>query len=111
MSLSVLSVFYGIFPQPAPATASSFRRTGRFHCFARPITERKIVDSNYLQSPKLREYLLETRKNIAVVIDYAAMEALKGDTLASVFKSMEILAEFPDQVDVRQRHQRSRHDA
>ncbi len=61
---------------------------------------RKIVDSNYLQSPKLREYLSETRKNIAVVIDYAAMEALKGDTLASIFKSIEILAEFPDQVEV-----------
>lgn len=61
---------------------------------------RKIVDSNYLQSPKLREYLSETRKNIAVVIDYAAMEALKGNTLASIFKSMEILAEFPDQVEV-----------
>jgi hypothetical protein len=61
---------------------------------------RKIVDSNYLQSPKLREYLSQTRKNRAVVIDYAAMEALKGDTLASIFKSMEILAEFPHQVDV-----------
>jgi hypothetical protein len=56
--------------------------------------------SNYLQSPKLRDYLSETRKNIAVIIDYAAMEALKGDTLASIFKSMEILAEFPDQVEV-----------
>jgi histidinol-phosphate/aromatic aminotransferase/cobyric acid decarboxylase-like protein len=44
--------------------------------------------------------LSETRKNIAVVIDYAAMEALKGDTLVSIFKSMEILAEFPDQVVV-----------
>jgi hypothetical protein len=61
---------------------------------------RKVVDSNYLQSPKLREYLSQTRKNKVVLIDYAAMEALKGDTLSSIFKSMEILAEFPDQVEV-----------
>lgn len=28
------------------------------------------------------------------------MEALKGNTLVSIFKSMEILSEFPDQVEV-----------
>src|SRR5712691_11179682 len=59
---------------------------------------RKIVDSNFLQSPKLPTYLSESRKNIAVIIDYAAMEAFKGNTLVSIFKSMEILSEFPKQV-------------
>src|ERR1041385_1784289 len=59
---------------------------------------RKIVDSNYMQSPKLRAYLAESRKNIAVVTDYAAMEAFKGNTLVSIFRSMEVLSEFPQQV-------------
>jgi hypothetical protein len=58
----------------------------------------KVVDSNYMQSPKLRTYLSESRKNVAVIIDYAAMEAFKGNTLVSIFKSMEILSEFPKQV-------------
>jgi hypothetical protein len=59
---------------------------------------RKVVDSNYMQSPKLRTYLSESWKNVAVIIDYAAMEAFKGNTLVSIFKSMEILSEFPKQV-------------
>jgi hypothetical protein len=59
---------------------------------------RKVVDSNYMQSPKLWTYLSESPKNVAVIIDYAAMEAFKGNTLVSIFKSMEILSEFPKQV-------------
>jgi hypothetical protein len=35
-----------------------------------------------------------------VLTDYAAMEAYKGDTLASLFRSMEIVAHFPKQVIV-----------
>lgn len=61
---------------------------------------RKIVDSNYLQNPKLRAYLAERPTNMAVLTDYAAMEAYKGDTLQSIFKSMAILSEFPAQVIV-----------
>jgi hypothetical protein len=58
---------------------------------------RKVVDSNFLQSAELRTYLADSR-NYAVITDYAAMEAYKGDTLASIFRSMEILAEHSEQV-------------
>ena len=61
---------------------------------------RKIVDSNYLQHPKLREFLLRSQSNSAVLTDCAAVEAYKGDTLQSIFKSMAILSEFPNQVVV-----------
>ncbi len=59
---------------------------------------REVVDSNQLQSDALRSYLAKSRRNIAVLTDYAAMEAYKGDTLASIYKSMAIVADFPDQV-------------
>src|SRR5271156_1612992 len=62
-----------------------------------PDPTRKVVDSNALQSPLLRTYLTKSINNVAVITDYAAMEAYKGNTLVSIFRSMEILAEFPRQ--------------
>jgi hypothetical protein len=59
---------------------------------------RKVVDSNFLQREELRTYLARSRRNYAVLSDYAAMEAYKGDTLASIYKSMAILSEYPRQV-------------
>lgn len=61
---------------------------------------RMVVDSNFLQRPELREYLAQSRQNYTVLTDYAAMEAYKGDTLASIYQSMEILAHYPQQVIV-----------
>jgi hypothetical protein len=61
---------------------------------------RKIVDRNYLQSPKLRDYLTESRRNRVVLTDYAAMEAFKGDALINIVTATEILCEFPKQVIV-----------
>ena len=61
---------------------------------------RKIVDRNFLQSPQLREYLSGSRNNFAVLTDYAAMEAFKGDTLANISQATEILSEYPKQVIV-----------
>jgi hypothetical protein len=61
---------------------------------------RKIIDRNFLQSPQLREYLAASRKNFAVLTDFAAMEAFKGDTLANISSATEILREFPKQVIV-----------
>lgn len=61
---------------------------------------RKVVDRNFLQSPELRKYLSSSRKNCAVITDYAAMEAFKGDTLANISSATEILSEFPKQVVV-----------
>ena len=62
-----------------------------------------VIDTNQMQShplrtDRLRNFLSSNPKNIAVITDYAAMEAYKGDTLSSIFKSMEVLSEFPDQV-------------
>lgn len=59
---------------------------------------RKVIDSNYPQSPALRDYLSASKNNLAVLADYAAMEAYKGDTLKSIYRSMAIVSEFPRQV-------------
>lgn len=61
---------------------------------------RVVVDSNQLQSKVLRTYLAKSKSNFAGLTDYAAMEAYKGDTLASIYKSMAIVCDFPDQVIV-----------
>ncbi len=61
---------------------------------------RVIVDSNQLQSETLRGFLSKSKGNFAVLPDYVAMEAYKGDTLASIYKAMAILADFPCQVIV-----------
>jgi len=44
---------------------------------------RTIVDSNFMQREELRSYLAASRYNYAVLTDYAAMEAYKGDTYRS----------------------------
>ena len=59
-----------------------------------------VVDSNQLQSPALHEFLSRSANNRAVLADFAAMEAYKGDTLSSIFKSMAIVSEFSAQVVV-----------
>jgi hypothetical protein len=61
---------------------------------------RKVVDSNYLQDDRLRIYLSASHDNYAVLTDYAAMEAFKGDTLVSISRSMEVLSQYPKQVIV-----------
>lgn len=61
---------------------------------------RKVVDSNFLQCAALGFYLGMSKENVAVLTDYVAMEAYKGDTFASIHKSMEILARYPKQVVV-----------
>jgi hypothetical protein len=61
---------------------------------------RKVVDSNFLQSDRLRDYLSTSPTNFAVLTDYAAMEAYKDNTLVSIYRSMAILAEYPAQVIV-----------
>ena len=61
---------------------------------------RKVVDSNYLESDRLLKYLSKTNRNCVVLTDYAAMEAYKGNTFASIYRSMRILSQFPKQVIV-----------
>lgn len=62
---------------------------------------RKIIDANYLKDDALYKYLTASSNNYAVLTDYAAMEAYKGDkknTLESILNSMCILCQFPKQV-------------
>ena len=56
------------------------------------------MQSDPLRTDRLRNFLSSSPKNTAIITDYAAMEAYKGDTLSSIFKSMGVLSEFPDQV-------------
>lgn len=58
----------------------------------------KVIDSNYLQSKALRDYLSANTNNFAVLTDSSAMEAYKGDTLKSIYPSMKIVCEFPRQI-------------
>jgi hypothetical protein len=58
---------------------------------------RLVIDSNALQRDELRTFLAKSKNNFAVINDYLAMEAYKGNTIASIFRSMEILTQFPHQ--------------
>lgn len=57
-----------------------------------------VIDSNQLEDETLRRFLVASKANRAVITDYVSMEAYKGNTLAKIYKSMSILADFPDQV-------------
>lgn len=57
-----------------------------------------VIDSNQLQSPKLRHYLASSKNNYAVLTDYSAIEAYKGNAFNSIFKSMEIVSDYPAQI-------------
>jgi hypothetical protein len=59
---------------------------------------RLVVDSNALHCETLRAFLSASPNNYAVLNDYAAMEAYKGDTLKSIFPSMKIASEFSRQI-------------
>lgn len=61
---------------------------------------RKIVDSNFLREPALRDYLSESTSNFAVLTDYSAMEAYKSRSLNTLYESMSILKQHPEQVIV-----------
>ncbi len=61
---------------------------------------RKVIDSNFLQDERLGHYLSRSPDHYAVLTDYAAMEAHKGDTLTTIYRSMGILSRYPKQVIV-----------
>ncbi len=58
----------------------------------------KVVDSNYLGTSELREYLAASPKNKVVVTDYLELEMLGGDTLETFLRSTDILAQYPRQI-------------
>ena len=51
-----------------------------------------VVDSNRLRDEELAIVLGSSRENVAVLPDYAAMEALKGAPVIGMFESFEILS-------------------
>lgn len=61
---------------------------------------RKVIDSNYLRTKELRDYLATSRENKVVITDYLKMEMLKGGGAAGMLKSIEIIAQYPKQVVV-----------
>lgn len=57
-----------------------------------------VIDSNALQTEELRAFLAKSKQNFAVLPDFSGMEAYKGDPLRTVYKSMAIVSDFPNQV-------------
>jgi hypothetical protein len=58
---------------------------------------RKVIDTNFLKSEKLREYLSDP-SNVAVVPDFVVMETLAGRDPTSICQQFKVLAEHPKQV-------------
>ena len=61
---------------------------------------KKVVDSNFLQCEALRAYLSKSFRHYVVMTDYAFMEAYKAHALEMLYRSMAILAQYPQQVIV-----------
>lgn len=61
---------------------------------------RKVIDSNYLRTKELRDYLAASRENKVVITDYLEMEMLKGGRPEGMLKSTEVIAQHPKQVVV-----------
>ncbi len=61
---------------------------------------KKVVDSNYFNSPELYDFLVESEENFAILTEYAAIEAYKGteNNVQGISDSMGILSKFPKQV-------------
>jgi len=59
---------------------------------------RKIVDSNFLRSPELRDFLSRDSSNMAVLTSYTSIESLGSSKLSTLFQNMEIVASFPQQI-------------
>jgi hypothetical protein len=60
---------------------------------------RKVIDTNYLKSAELKEYLA-TPGNQVVIPDLVLMERLRGGDLESICQELELLMQHPKQVVV-----------
>jgi hypothetical protein len=58
---------------------------------------RKLIDTNVLKSPDLKEYL-ENPDNHVAIPDLVIVETLRGGDLESVFRQLEVLTLHPKQV-------------
>ncbi|QBM75886.1 hypothetical protein E2E30_08950 [Sphingomonas sp. AAP5] len=59
---------------------------------------RVVVDRCCMASQELRDFLSLAPDNIAVLTDYAAIEAFKGDTLENIQSAWTVLRDFPAQM-------------
>lgn len=59
-----------------------------------------VVDSNQLQSPRLKAFLEASTANRAILTDYSAMEALQGNVVRSFANGMSIAGQYPNQIIV-----------
>ncbi len=59
---------------------------------------RLVIDSNKLTSPDLEIFLQKRTSNFAVLTDFVAMEAYRGDTLVGIHRSLEIVSRYSRQV-------------
>lgn len=57
-----------------------------------------VIDTNRLDGLELERFLQASKKNIAVLTDYVAMESLSTDTLSDFIAKMSSLRNHPDQV-------------
>lgn len=64
-----------------------------------PIVEmKKVIDTGALRSDELEDFLKSSPLNVAVLCDYAMMEAYKGDSALNLRRSLGIVSQFPSQV-------------
>jgi hypothetical protein len=57
-----------------------------------------VIDSNCLRDERLRAFLTAGQTHVAVLTEFVAREAFKGNALATITESMAVLADFPVQV-------------
>lgn len=61
---------------------------------------KKIIDVNYFRDPALANYLRLDKGNKVVFCDYACMEAYKGNALNNIYRTIEIVSKYSEQVIV-----------
>ena len=59
---------------------------------------RLVLDSNCLQSDETRSFLSESNLNFVILTEYAAIEAYKGNDYSTIYESMSLISDFPNQV-------------
>jgi hypothetical protein len=59
---------------------------------------KKVVDINYLQSPKLEGYLARSKDDCVVLTDYAGREIYKHNALNNLANKLEIISRYPSQI-------------
>lgn len=62
--------------------------------------QRRVIDSNMLQSEELRQFLIQHRTNFAVITEFAWFEIYKQQSEAAIVAGLSVLGQFPEQIIV-----------